>query len=684
MQGIHLMPELTTCTRFTDGAVCGGAIDDGYCVLCGRRADLPSQEKSTAPSQRTTHRTKSTPGLVTIDRVQPDNPRARILENPIVPVNKRVCRCGRTVGRRGQDGSPPANSGVCVCGRPFSFVPRLHPGDLLGGQYLIEGCLTHGGLGWIYLARDRNLDDTWVVLKGLLNEDDPDAAEAAIAERRFLIELKHPNIVQILNFVQQDGAGYIVMEYLPGKSLRDLRERVGRRHVLPVERAIEYLLAVFPALGYLHDQGLAYCDFKPDNIIGSVFAVKLIDLGAVFREGITTVQFGTPGFQAPEVRHNNPTVASDLYTVGRCLAVLCTDFDGRTDEYQYAIPGPDRIPLFARFDSLYRFLLKATAFDPAARFPSADEMAAQLALIQYEVVARQSDDLASPRSQLFGDERHCASTGVDPLALPRLRDVAEENVETPLTASLRAADALLEKGTVEEAEQVCAAIRQSVPNEWRAIWLTGVAALRRNDSASARMSFAEVYSEVPGELAPKLAMAFAAESAGDLDTASTLYDTVSATSPAMTSAAFGLARCAVQSGNRSLALQALDRVPAASQAWTAARLARVRLLIDTTGGVRPSAGDLVEASAIIDRLDLPPERRASVERDILDEVLRKLLAREVEPDSDVTVVGGGFTEPQVRRGLERAYRELARYARNHGERNRLVDCANQVRPWSRL
>jgi serine/threonine-protein kinase PknG len=677
------MSELTTCTRVLDGTVCGGAIDDGYCVQCGRRADLPSEENSTAPSQRTTHQTKSTPGLVTIDRVQPDNPRARILENPIVPVNKRICRCGRTVGRRGEDGSPPANSGVCVCGRSFSFVPRLHPGDLLGGQYLIEGCLAHGGLGWIYLARDRNLDDTWVVLKGLLNEDDPDAAEAAIAERRFLIELKHPNIVQILNFVQQDGAGYIVMEYLPGKSLRDLRERVGRRQVLPVERAIEYLLAVFPALGYLHDQGLAYCDFKPDNIIGSVFAVKLIDLGAVFREGITTVQFGTPGFQAPEVRHSNPTVASDLYTVGRCLAVLCTDFDGRTDDYRYAIPGPDRIPLFARFDSLYRFLLKATAFDPGARFQSADEMAAQLALIQYEVVALQRDDLASPRSQLFGEERHCASTGVDPLALPRLRGGGED-AETPLTASLRAADALLEAGTVEEAEQVCAAIRQSVPNEWRAIWLAGVAALRRDDADSAQQSFAEVYSEVPGELAPKLAMAFAAESVGDLDTASKLYDTVSATSPAMTSAAFGLARCAIRSRNPPLALQAFDRVPAASQAWTVARLARAELLIITTEGVHPSVADLVEASAIIDRLDLPPERRASVERDILHEALRKLLAGEVVPDSDVTLVGGGLTEPHVRRGLERAYRELARYTRSHRERIRLVDRANQVRPWTRL
>ena len=65
----------------------------------------------------------------------------------------------------------------------------------------------------------------WVVLKGLLDSEDKAAAAAAVAERQFLAEVKHPNIVQIYNFVQHGDAGYIVMEYVGGESLRELRNR---------------------------------------------------------------------------------------------------------------------------------------------------------------------------------------------------------------------------------------------------------------------------------------------------------------------------------------------------------------------------------------------------------------------------------------------------------------------------
>ena len=91
----------------------------------------------------------------------------------------------------------------------------------------MAGCLAHGGLGWIYLARDKNVSDRWVVLKGLLNSGDPDAVAAAIAERQFLAQVEHPLIVEIYNFVTHDGAGYIVMEYVGGTSLKTLlKERM--------------------------------------------------------------------------------------------------------------------------------------------------------------------------------------------------------------------------------------------------------------------------------------------------------------------------------------------------------------------------------------------------------------------------------------------------------------------------
>src|SRR5207342_546867 len=125
----------------------------------------------------------------------------------------------------------------------------------VAGQYDVVGCLAHGGLGWIYLARDRNVSDRWVVLKGLLNSSDDDAMAAALAERRFLAEVEHPNIVKIHNFVEHAGDGYIVMEYVNGTSLRGMlkerRERNGGEpDPLPVEQAIAYIHEILPAIGH--------------------------------------------------------------------------------------------------------------------------------------------------------------------------------------------------------------------------------------------------------------------------------------------------------------------------------------------------------------------------------------------------------------------------------------------------
>src|SRR5690606_37940557 len=222
-------------------------------------------------------------------------------------------------------------------GTRFSFTPKLKPGTVVAGQYVVRGCLAHGGLGWIYLATDLNVDNRWVVLKGLLDSGDAHAVAAAVAERRFLAQVDHPNIVTIYNFVQhpdEEGTpvGYIVMEYVGGSSLKQLMEQRRRPDrtldPMPVPRAIAYVREMLPALGYLHERGLAYCDLKPENVIQYDRRLKLIDLRAVIRfDDLTSDVFGTIGYQAPEigaedVEDNGPSVASDIHTVGRTLAVL--------------------------------------------------------------------------------------------------------------------------------------------------------------------------------------------------------------------------------------------------------------------------------------------------------------------------------------------------------------------------
>ena len=430
---------------------CTGTIVDGYCDVCGTPAAAAAQAggedqapiSTGAPASAITtgsSRLQSTAlgsqragdGSKITKRVRSGSQRLRsarlgagltrvppapeidaaqaIMKNPEVPEEKRNCpNCGHPVGRS-RDGQPGRTEGFCPnCGNPFSFTPKLQPGDLVANQYEVAGCLAHGGLGWIYLAKDHNVSDRWVVLKGLLNTGDKDALAVAIVEKQFLAQVEHPLIVEIYNFVTHDDAGYIVMEYVGGTSLKQIlkdrmRANKGKFDPLPVDQALAYILEILPAFSYLHDLGLIYCDFKPDNLIQVGDAVKLIDLGGVRRvDDQESAIYGTVGYQAPEVAQVGPSVASDIYTIGRTLVVLMMEFRGYQSRYVASLPPVAETPLFADHDSLYRLLAKACAADPADRFASVDEFRVQLLGVLREVVAQKTSGtaLTSAASVLF-------------------------------------------------------------------------------------------------------------------------------------------------------------------------------------------------------------------------------------------------------------------------------------------
>lgn len=365
-------------------------------------------------------------GLVAVPEVPRPDPATAVLEHPEVPERKRFCsrtECGAPVGR-GRGDQPGRTEGFCAkCGQPYSFVPKLRPGDLVHEQYEVVGCLAHGGLGWIYLATDHAVSDRWVVLKGLLDTGDEEALAVAVSERRFLAEIEHSNIVRIYNFVEHlDRAtgsldGYIVMEYVGGKSLKDLandrRTAQGRRDPLPVAQACAYGIEALEALGHLHSRGYLYCDFKVDNAIQQHDQLKLIDMGAVRRmDDHESPIYGTIGYQAPEIAVLGPSVASDLYTVARTLAVLTFDFQGHTNVFADSLPDPDHIEVFRSYESFYRLLVRATDPDRARRFASAEEMAEQLTGVLREVVALQSAEPRPALSNLFGPELRVVDTEV--------------------------------------------------------------------------------------------------------------------------------------------------------------------------------------------------------------------------------------------------------------------------------
>ncbi|MET7679966.1 tetratricopeptide repeat protein [Streptomyces sp. NPDC005423] len=390
----------------------------------GRSVSVRSSGSSSGASSRG----RLGAGLVRVPGVPRPDPRAMVLENPEVPERKRFCSrsdCGAPVGRaRGEQSG--RTEGFCTkCGHPYSFVPKLAGGDVVHGQYEVAGCLAHGGLGWVYLAVDRAVSDRWVVLKGLLDTGDQDAMAAAISERRFLAEIEHANIVRIYNFVehldQRTGSldGYIVMEYVGGKSLKEIandrRSPAGRRDPLPVEQACAYGIEALEALGHLHSRNLLYCDFKVDNAIQTEDQLKLIDMGAVRRmDDEESAIYGTVGYQAPEVAEVGPSVASDLYTVGRTLAVLAFDFQGYTNVFVDSLPDPDNIEVFRRYESFYRLLVRATDPDPARRFASAQEMTEQLTGVLREVVSLQTGQSRPALSTLFGPETKVPDTELFP------------------------------------------------------------------------------------------------------------------------------------------------------------------------------------------------------------------------------------------------------------------------------
>jgi serine/threonine-protein kinase PknG len=653
--------------------------------------------------------------LVDVPPMPAVDPASAVMAVPVVPEEKRFCsECGSEIGRT--RGSKPGRvSGFCSkCRLPFSFVPALKQGNLVADQYRVAGCLAYGGLGWIYLAEDERVANRWVVLKGLLNTRDPAAMEAALAERRFLARVEHPNVVRIYNFVQHEGAGYIVMEYIGGQTLKDVLKERRRNDVgpLPLELAIAYILAILPAFSHLHGLGLIYNDFKPDNVMLHGDDVKLIDLGAVTRLGDASgIVYGTDGYQAPEVSSAGPSVASDLYTIGRCLAVLALDMPGYQSTYKYRLPSPASESLLQRHDSFHRFLLKATATRPDDRYQSADEMAEQLHGVLREVVVVSQGTTHPVVSNLFGgdlqalhadaeslrpDWRDLPSVRLNPAdpaatlvmnvvvfdpmrQVSVLREAIEQGQAQPTgEASVGLARALIEIGDHEDAEACLGQVESAAPRDWRVAWYRGLSLLSQHRPTDAQPVFDRLYAELSGELAPKLALAFAAELAGDLDTAGRMYEVVASTDSSFTSACFGLARVRRAQGDRAAAVDAYQLIPRTSRLYTLAQLSLARMLIERDVSGLPVVEDLARASAVIERLSLDVGDRAQLATELLEAAL-DAVARGGAPPSDALLLGSPFREEPVRLGLERAYRDLARLATGQ-EKIDLVDKANEKRP----
>ena len=723
---------------------CPGHIVDGYCDTCG----APAGSTAPQPTSGTTSAMIGTidlgsarvgtgatrihqgsrnmeghlgAGLTTIPPEPLVDPESAILKNPEVPEDRRFCpHCGAEVGRSSKD-SPGRVEGYCPsCRKPYSFTPKLSPGDVVAGQYEVRGCLAHGGMGWIYLAQDRNVSNRWVVLKGLLNAGDEASMQAAMTEQRFLAQIQHPLIVEIYNFVTHEGGAYIVMEFVGGRSLKQiLKARMadagGKYNPFPVDQALAYILEILPAFSYLHARGLLYCDFKPDNLMHVEDSVKLIDMGGVRRiDDDESVIFGTVGFQAPEVPTQGCSVASDIFTIGRTLLICCAEVKGYQTTYATTLPPLDQIPVFLKYDSTYRLIAKACAADPADRFSSVEELRRQMTGVLREVVsvAHNTAATTSAPSDLFdpptvvgdaftwkhlprlkhdlADPALVMLASMDPAMTTQQRYLALLNSPTKtLEVQLALCMAAIELGATDTITATINDILARDPWEWRAAWIEGLAGLNTGNWSQAQSCFNAVYGQVPGELAPKFALAVACEMGGILDLAEELYKVCVMTDGAYAAGAgFGLAR--VRAKRRDAAgniidlgavLEALDLVPATSGGWSQSRLLAASYLTSSGKGIP----DLTRAYDAIHQASTSTEDRLRLELDIFRKALplASVASSKAARNRTVPTIGNvPVTKTDLRSTIESILRQQAGLELDPQKRVALIDQANSLRKWT--
>lgn len=257
-------------------------------------------------------------------------------------------------------------------------------GSMIEGRYAIEKRIARGGMSTVYLARDERLHRD-VAIKVLF----PHMAEDRKVVQRFEQEARnsaliaHPNVVQVLDQGQTRETAYMVMEYVPGATLRTLL----KRGPMTPRLTLAYAHAILSGLGAAHQAGLVHRDIKPENVLVSPEGrIKLADFGlaraATHHSGTSTLM-GTVAYISPELLSGEGAdERADIYAIGILLYEMLTGVQPYTGDspvrvaFQHVnstVPAPSSyVPGLAEpLNELVRF---ATRTDPDERPKNADEL----------------------------------------------------------------------------------------------------------------------------------------------------------------------------------------------------------------------------------------------------------------------------------------------------------------------
>ena len=268
-----------------------------------------------------------------------------------------------------------------VCGGPLRPVV---PGTVLAGRYEILAVLGRGGMGTVYSARDRVIEET-VALKVLRPEiaGSPEFKQRFVSEARLARRVTHPNVCRIHEYGEDGGLRFLVMELVEGRDLT----RVLAAGRLPPDEARAIAAQAAEALHAIHSAGIVHRDLKSANVmVDAAGGVKLMDFGIAkpVTEGAAAPSgyvVGTPEYMSPEQGRGRPTDArSDIYALGVVVFELFTGrvpfrADSPVATLMMHVEAPPPLDDPALPPDVAAVLERALAKDPRHRFQGAREMA---------------------------------------------------------------------------------------------------------------------------------------------------------------------------------------------------------------------------------------------------------------------------------------------------------------------